>query len=139
LSEISAAIAAAIEQQGAATQEIARNVQAVAVGTCHVSSNVQTVTQSNVATLEVGQEMLAALVTGAIALVWGASFMLHDQILSSESGGLSSVTGVAAGCWLWLMSWLSPACAPAIRYGIKKPRLNCRNNSGLGGMWWKIA
>ncbi|CCE01329.1 putative methyl-accepting chemotaxis receptor/sensory transducer precursor [Bradyrhizobium sp. STM 3809] len=40
LSEISSAIAAAVEEQGAATQEISRNVQQAAHGTQQVSSNV---------------------------------------------------------------------------------------------------
>jgi len=41
LSEISAAIASAVEEQGAATQEISRNVlQQAAVGTQEVSSNI---------------------------------------------------------------------------------------------------
>ena len=40
LSEISAAIAAAVEEQGAATQEISRNVQQAAHGTREVSSHV---------------------------------------------------------------------------------------------------
>jgi methyl-accepting chemotaxis protein len=40
LSEISAAIAAAVEQQGGATQEISRNVQQAASGTEQVSSSV---------------------------------------------------------------------------------------------------
>jgi ABC-type transporter Mla subunit MlaD len=39
LSEISSAIAAAVEEQGAATQEIARNVQQTAHGTHAVSTN----------------------------------------------------------------------------------------------------
>ena len=40
MSEISSAIAAAVEEQGAATQEIARNVQQAAHGTQQVSSNI---------------------------------------------------------------------------------------------------
>ena len=40
LSEISSAIAAAVEQQGAATQEISRNVQQAAHGTQQVSSHI---------------------------------------------------------------------------------------------------
>ena len=40
LSEISATIAAAVEEQGAATQEISRNVQRAAHGTQQVSSNI---------------------------------------------------------------------------------------------------
>ena len=40
MSEISSAIAAAVEQQGAATQEISRNIQQAAMGTTEVSSNI---------------------------------------------------------------------------------------------------
>jgi len=40
LSEISSTIAAAVEEQGAATQEISRNVQQAAQGTEHVSFNI---------------------------------------------------------------------------------------------------
>jgi methyl-accepting chemotaxis protein len=40
LSEISSTIAAAVEEQGAATQEISRNVQQAAQGTSQVSSNI---------------------------------------------------------------------------------------------------
>jgi methyl-accepting chemotaxis protein len=40
VSEIAAAIAAAIEEQGAATQEIARNVQQAALGTTQVATNI---------------------------------------------------------------------------------------------------
>jgi methyl-accepting chemotaxis protein len=46
LSEISFAIAAAVEEQGAATQEISRNVQQAAQGTQQVSSNVGDVQRS---------------------------------------------------------------------------------------------
>jgi methyl-accepting chemotaxis protein len=40
MSEISSAIAAAVEQQGAATQEISRNIHQAAMGTSEVSSNI---------------------------------------------------------------------------------------------------
>ncbi len=40
ISEIAAAIAAAVEEQGAATQEIARNVQQAAQGTAQVATNI---------------------------------------------------------------------------------------------------
>jgi methyl-accepting chemotaxis protein len=40
LSEISATIASAVVEQGAATQEIARNVQQAAQGTQQVSANI---------------------------------------------------------------------------------------------------
>ncbi|MFX4470361.1 hypothetical protein ABTA54_19850, partial [Acinetobacter baumannii] len=39
LSEISSTVAAAVEEQGAATQEISRNVQQAAQGTQRVSTN----------------------------------------------------------------------------------------------------
>jgi methyl-accepting chemotaxis protein len=43
MSEISSTIAAAVEQQGAATQEISRNIQQAAKGTTEVSSNITNV------------------------------------------------------------------------------------------------
>src|SRR3954464_9222126 len=43
LSEISSTIAAAVEEQGAATQEISRNVQQAAMGTTQVSSHISDV------------------------------------------------------------------------------------------------
>jgi len=46
ISDISTAIAAAVEEQGTATSEIARNVEQAAVGTGEVSSNIQGVTQA---------------------------------------------------------------------------------------------
>jgi methyl-accepting chemotaxis protein len=46
ISEITSAIAAAVEEQGAATREIARNVQQAARGTEHVSENVVGVNQA---------------------------------------------------------------------------------------------
>jgi methyl-accepting chemotaxis protein len=46
VSEISTAIASAVEEQGAATQEISRNVQQAAQGTTEVSSNIASVTSA---------------------------------------------------------------------------------------------
>jgi methyl-accepting chemotaxis protein len=43
ISEISSTIASAVEEQGAATQEISRNVQQAAVGTTQVASNISDV------------------------------------------------------------------------------------------------
>jgi methyl-accepting chemotaxis protein len=40
IADIAAAIAAAVEQQDAATQEIARNIQQAALGTTQVASNI---------------------------------------------------------------------------------------------------
>jgi methyl-accepting chemotaxis protein len=46
VNEVSTAIASAVEEQGAATQEISRNVQQAAQGTTEVSSNIINVTQA---------------------------------------------------------------------------------------------
>ena len=46
LNEISTAIASAVEEQGAATREIARNVQEASTGTTEVSSNIGHVSQT---------------------------------------------------------------------------------------------
>ena len=58
--ETAAAIAAAIEQQGAATQEIARNVQQAAEGTQEVSSNVSAVRQVAESTGAAAADVLAS-------------------------------------------------------------------------------
>ncbi|CAO3419944.1 putative methyl-accepting chemotaxis protein [Azospirillum doebereinerae] len=82
VSEIAGAIAAAVEQQGAATQEISRNVQQAAIGTQEVSSHIAGVRE-------------AANETGAAATqVLGAARELSQQaeILTSEvKGFLNSV------------------------------------------------
>jgi len=59
--------------------------------------------------LLLGSRWWAALVVGAAALAGGGSFLLHDKILSSESGSLSTITGTAIGYWLWLAS-MAVAC-----------------------------
>jgi methyl-accepting chemotaxis protein len=71
MSEISSAIAAAVEQQGAATQEISRNIQHAATGTQQVSSNITEVQHG-------------AAETGS------ASAQVHSaaQLLSSDSNRL---------------------------------------------------
>jgi methyl-accepting chemotaxis protein len=60
LSEIAATIAAAVEEQGAATQEIARNVQQAAGGTQEVSSRITDVQQGAAATGAASSQLLAA-------------------------------------------------------------------------------
>ena len=45
VSEIAASIAAAVEQQGAATNEIARNVQQAAQGTTQLATNISEVSR----------------------------------------------------------------------------------------------
>jgi methyl-accepting chemotaxis protein/aerotaxis receptor len=63
LSEISSAIAAAVEEQGAATQEIARNVQQAAQGTERVSSNVGDVQRGASETGSASSQVLSAAQT----------------------------------------------------------------------------
>jgi methyl-accepting chemotaxis protein len=60
LSEISATIAAAVEEQGAATQEISRNVQQAAQGTHQVSSNITDVQRGAGETGAASSQVLAA-------------------------------------------------------------------------------
>jgi methyl-accepting chemotaxis protein len=67
ISEIAATIAAAVEQQGAATQEISRNVQQAAHGTSQVASNI---TEVNRGAAETGS---------ASAQVLGSAKSLADE------------------------------------------------------------
>lgn len=60
MSEISTAIASAVEQQAAATREITRNTQEAAHGTQEVSRNVQGVTQAAGETGSAATQVLAA-------------------------------------------------------------------------------
>ena len=60
VNEISTAIAAAIEEQGAATQEIARNVEQASTGTKEVSSNILGVSKATQETGEKSREVLDA-------------------------------------------------------------------------------
>jgi methyl-accepting chemotaxis protein len=60
LSEISSTIAAAVEEQGAATQEISRNVQQAAAGTHQVSSNITDVQHGASETGSASSQVLAA-------------------------------------------------------------------------------
>ncbi|MGY8665500.1 methyl-accepting chemotaxis protein [Bradyrhizobium sp. UFLA05-109] len=60
LSEISAAVAAAVEEQGAATQEISRNVQHAARGTQRVSTNIGDVQRGASETGSASSQVLAS-------------------------------------------------------------------------------
>ena len=60
LSEISSTIAAAVEEQGAATQEISRNVQQAAQGTQQVSSNITDVQRGATETGTASSQVLSA-------------------------------------------------------------------------------
>jgi methyl-accepting chemotaxis protein len=60
MSEISSAIAAAVEQQGAATQEISRNIQHAAQGTSQVSSNISDVQRGASETGSASAQVLSA-------------------------------------------------------------------------------
>jgi methyl-accepting chemotaxis protein len=76
MSEIASTIAAAVEQQGAATQEISRNVQQAAQGTHQVSANISDVQRG------------ASDAGSASALVLSAA-----RSLSGESGRLKREVG----------------------------------------------
>ncbi|WP_339035525.1 methyl-accepting chemotaxis protein [Bradyrhizobium symbiodeficiens] len=76
LSEISSTIAAAVEEQGAATQEIARNVQQAAQGTHQVSSNISDVQRGATETGSASAQVLDAA-----------------QALSSDSNRLRTEVG----------------------------------------------
>jgi methyl-accepting chemotaxis protein len=60
ISDIAASIAAAVEQQGAATQEITRNVQQAAGGTAKVADNISEVSDGAAKTGTASAEVLAA-------------------------------------------------------------------------------
>ncbi|TCS62495.1 HAMP domain-containing methyl-accepting chemotaxis protein [Varunaivibrio sulfuroxidans] len=60
MSEIAGAIAAAVEEQGAATQEIARNVEQAAAGTSEVTSNISKVTEASSQTGDAASQVLSA-------------------------------------------------------------------------------
>ncbi|CAN7411967.1 methyl-accepting chemotaxis protein [Bradyrhizobium sp. LjRoot220] len=76
ISEISSTIAAAVEEQGAATQEVARNVQQAALGTQQVASNITDVQRGASETGSASSRMLTSA-----------------QSLSSESGRLKREVG----------------------------------------------
>lgn len=63
ISEISSAIAAAVEEQGMATQEISRNVQQAAQGTHEVASNITEVQQGATETGSASSQVLASAQT----------------------------------------------------------------------------
>jgi methyl-accepting chemotaxis protein len=60
ISEISSTIAAAVEEQGAATQEISRNVQRAAAGTAEVASNITDVQRGATETGSASSQVLSA-------------------------------------------------------------------------------
>lgn len=60
LSEISTAVAAAVEEQGAANQEISRNVQQAALGTREVSSNITDVQRGATETGSASSQVLSS-------------------------------------------------------------------------------
>lgn len=60
MSEIASTIASAVEEQGAATQEISRNVQQAARGTTDVSSNISDVQRGAVETRSASTQVLSA-------------------------------------------------------------------------------
>ena len=61
MSEIVSTIASAVEEQGAATQEISRNVQQAAQGTQQVSSNIADLQRGATETGSASTQVLAAV------------------------------------------------------------------------------
>ncbi|WP_295845549.1 HAMP domain-containing methyl-accepting chemotaxis protein [Tardiphaga sp.] len=76
MSEIASTIAAAVEEQGAATQEISRNIQMAAQGTTQVSANI-------------GDVQLGASETGSAS----AQVLSAAQFLSRDSARLKAEVG----------------------------------------------
>jgi methyl-accepting chemotaxis protein len=60
VNEIATAVAAAVEQQGVATAEIARNIQEAALGTQQVSSNINGVSQAASETGQTAAQLLSS-------------------------------------------------------------------------------
>ena len=60
ISQIATAVAAAVEEQGASTQEIARNIQEAAKGTAQVSGNITEVTRGASATGSASSQVLVS-------------------------------------------------------------------------------
>jgi methyl-accepting chemotaxis protein len=60
MSEIASTIASAVEEQGAATQEISRNVQQAAQGTMQVSTNITDVQRGASETGSASSQVLVA-------------------------------------------------------------------------------
>lgn len=61
--------------------------------------------------LYLGSRERAALACSLTALAIAASFMLQTEVLVAESGSLSTITGHAAGYWLWLAGMAAAAAA----------------------------
>jgi methyl-accepting chemotaxis protein len=76
ISEISSAIASAVEEQGAATQEISRNIQQAAQGTHQVAANITDVKQGATETGSASSQLLASA-----------------QMLSNDSARLKTEVG----------------------------------------------
>ncbi|HIJ37470.1 MAG TPA: methyl-accepting chemotaxis protein, partial [Rhodospirillaceae bacterium] len=57
INELSTAIAGAVEQQGAATAEIARNIEEATTGTREVTNNIANLAQSATETGEMAQQV----------------------------------------------------------------------------------
>ena len=60
ISEIAATIASAVEQQGAATEEITRNVQQASAGTSEVTENIHGVNEAATSTGAAAEQVLNA-------------------------------------------------------------------------------
>jgi len=79
--EISSGIAASVEQQGAATKEIARNVQQAAQGTQDVSANIGGVTTAVITTGQAAESVL-----GSADSLTGSADRLRTEVASFLAG-----------------------------------------------------
>ena len=87
MSEIASTIASAVEEQGAATQEISRNVQQAAQGTQQVSANIADVQRG---ASETGSASVAGALGGAVAVGRKQPAQARGrQVPQFGSGGLS--------------------------------------------------
>ena len=89
ISEIAAAIAAAVEEQGAVNAEISRNVQQAARGTAQVASNIGDV---NRGASETGQRFDPGAVVGAVAVGREHAAQGRGREVSRDrAGGVTSI------------------------------------------------
>ena len=89
ISEIAAAIAAAVEEQGAVTQEISRNVQQAARGTTQVASNITDVNRGASETGAASAQVLAS--AQSLSRREQAAQGRGRQIPHDGAGGVTSI------------------------------------------------
>ena len=66
-------------------------------------------------------ELRAAFIASAAALLLAMSFLLHSTIVASEAPTYEAVTGYGLGYWLWLASMLIMAVGTLRFYLASRP------------------